>query len=110
MTIKKLLHNVPLLINPQELEHSQTLQESGFGNRALHDPIPMNYESGSRMDARQNQNIFNLNVTYNFDAMSIDFPLTWKNIFASFFDQNYNLAPETWITLDCIDRNTVKSP
>jgi len=88
----------------------QTLQESGFGNRVLRDPIPMNHESGSRMDARQNQNIFKLNVTYNFDAMSIDFHLAWKNIFSSFFDQNYNIPEGTWITRDGTDRNTVNTP
>ena len=65
----------------------------------------MNHESGSRMDARQNQNIFNLNVTYNFDAMSIDFHLAWKNIFASFFDQNYNVQQGVWVTQDGIDIN-----
>ena len=84
----------------------QSLQESGFGNRVLIDPIPMNHESGSRMDASQNQNIFNLNVTYNFDAMSIDFHLAWKNIFASFFDQNYYVPEGTWITTEGKDRNT----
>ena len=89
----------------------QSLQESGFRNSALHDPIPMNTEDGIRMNYYPyRRNIFNTDVTYNFDAMSIDFPLAWKNIFASFFDQNYNVQPGTWITQDGRYRNLSDAP
>jgi hypothetical protein len=57
-----------------------------------------------------NGNIFNRDVTYNFDAMSIDFHLAWKNIFASFFDQNYGVPQGTWITQDGIDINNRNAP
>ena len=89
----------------------QTLQESGFGNRVLRDPFPMDHEFGLRADTRYTRNnIFHPDVTYNFDAMSIDFHLAWKNIFASFFDQNYNIPEGSWITRDGTDRNTVNAP
>ena len=84
----------------------QTLQESGFRNRVLRDPFPMNEENGLRADTRYTRNnIFHPDVTYNFDAMSIDFHLAWTNIFASFFDQNYNVPPGAWVTQNGVDRN-----
>jgi hypothetical protein len=89
----------------------QTLQESGFRNRALRDTIPMGTENGIRTNyVPYQQNIFNTDVTYNFDAMSIDFHLAWKNIFASFFDQNYVVPQGTWITQDGVDRNNRNAP
>ena len=73
----------------------------------------MGTENGIRTNyVPYRQNIFNTDVTYNFDAMSIDFHLAWKNIFASFFDQNYAFDPtqETWITQNGIDRNNRDAP
>jgi hypothetical protein len=84
----------------------QSLQESGFRSRILRDPFPMDHEFGLRADTRNTRNnIFHPDVTYNFDAMSIDFDLAWKNIFASFFDQNYNVQQGVWVTQDGIDIN-----
>ena len=89
----------------------QSLQESGFRNRALRDPFPMDQEFGLRADRRYTtNNIFYPNVTYNFDAISKDFDLAWKNIFASFFDQNYNVPPGVWVTQNGIDRNLRNPP
>jgi hypothetical protein len=68
----------------------------------------MDHEFGLRADTRNN--IFHPDVTYNFDAMSIDFDLAWKNIFASFFDQNYNVQQGVWVTQDGIDRNLRDPP
>ena len=65
----------------------------------------MDQEDSLRADAQYIRNIFYPNVTYNFDAMSIDFHLAWKNIFASFFDQNYNVPPGAWVTQNGVDRN-----
>jgi hypothetical protein len=104
----------------------QTLQESGYRNRVLQDPIPMNQENGLRADNRYTRNnIFvplyerrnwpgNVPpnaVTYKFDAMSIDFNLAWQNIFASFFDQNYTQpAQGTWVTIPGTDNNNLDAP
>jgi hypothetical protein len=89
----------------------QTLQESGFRNRVLRDQFPIDSEFGLRADTRQSDNnIFYPNVTYNFDAMSNDFHLAWKNIFASFFDPNYNVQPGTWVTQDGVYRNNRDAP
>ena len=88
----------------------QTLQESGFGNRVLRDPIPMDQEDSLRANTEYIRNIFYPNVTYNFDAMSIDFHLAWKNIFASFFDQNYNVPPGAWVNQDGKDINYRNAP
>jgi hypothetical protein len=71
----------------------------------------MGTENGIRTNyVPYQQNIFNTDVTYNFDAMSIDFHLAWKNIFASFFDQNYGVPQGTWITQDGIDINNRNAP
>jgi hypothetical protein len=89
----------------------QSLQESGFRSRILRDPFPMDHEFGLRADTTHTRNnIFHPDVTYNFDAMSIDFHLAWKNIFASFFDQNYNVQQGVWVTQDGIDRNLRDPP
>jgi hypothetical protein len=89
----------------------QSLQESGFENRVLRDPILMDQEDSLRADTSTTQNnIFYPYVTYNFDAMSIDFHLAWKNIFASFFDQNYNVPEGAWVTQNGVDNNDRNAP